>query len=136
MRRWWLALAPLLAAGCELLEPGEADRIPGRYRLSTYGGQALPAVIAGSAAGARVELRSAELEMRRNFFWVLRSQVDTVDERGRRSAALTDSGTFRFEVAPGQLVFFTTDGRQQPATVAGDTIDVFWRRERHDVFVR
>lgn len=136
MRRCWLALAPVLAAGCELLEPGEAERIPGRYQLATYGGQALPAVIAGSAGGARVELHSAELEMRRNYFWVLRSQVDTVDERGRRSAAVTDSGTFRFEVAPGQLIFFTTDGRQQPAAVGGDTIDVFWRRERHDVFVR
>ena len=131
-----LLLALVLGSGCDLLESGEAERVPGRYQLSTYGGQALPAVIAGSAAGNRVELRAAELEMRRNFFWVLKSQVDTVDGQGRRSAVLTDSGTFRFEVAPGQLIFFTTDGLQQPAAVAGDTIDVFWRRQRHDVFVR
>ena len=136
MRARGLLALSLLAGGCGLLEPGEADRLPGRFRLATYDGRPLPALVQGTAGGARVELVGSELELRRNFRWVLTQQVDTVDERGRRPAVLADSGVFRFDVTPGQLTFFTADAVQHPATVAGDTVDVFWRRARHEVFVR
>jgi hypothetical protein len=136
--RWRaLALVALLAPGCDLLEPGEAERIPGRYPLATYGGQALPAVIAGNPAGNRVELRSAELELRRNFRWVLVQRVDSVAGGARTQAVLADSGVFRFNTKPGEIFVITRDGRPHPANLRGaDTIDVFWSYERHDVFVR
>ncbi|HEY0022689.1 MAG TPA: hypothetical protein VGB24_07250 [Longimicrobium sp.] len=139
MKRRWLApaLAALLASGCDLLEPGEADRVPGRYRLATYGGQALPAVIAGDAAGNRVELRSAELELRRNFRWVLVQRVESVAGGARTPAVLADSGIFRFNTVPGEIFVTTPDGRPHPANLRGaDTVDVFWSYQRHDVFVR
>ncbi|HEY7766525.1 hypothetical protein [Longimicrobium sp.] len=138
MRRGWLVLLPLLAAGCGLLEPEPADQIVGRYRLSTYGGQPLPAVIGGSPAGDRVELRSAELELRRNFRWVLVRNVESVTGQLRTPAVLADSGIFRFNTVPGEIFVITPeDGRPHPANVRGaDTVDVFWSYQRHDVFVR
>lgn len=135
-----LGAAALLAAavlgGCGLLEPGEADRVPGRYALASYDGRPLPAVVRQDAAGARVELASSELLLRRNFRWVLTQRVDTVDARGRHPAVLADSGVFRFSATAGELTFFTAAGAQHPATRSGDTIDVFWSRARHEVFVR
>lgn len=136
--RWLLALAfaPLFASACDLLESGAADRIPGRYRMSTYGGRPLPAVVQGEAGGARLELASAEMELRRNFSWVLVQQVDSVAGDVRRTMVVADSGRFRFTTVANELTFYTRDGAEHPATVAGDALDVFWKRARHDVFVR
>ncbi|MBW3655598.1 MAG: hypothetical protein KY444_05800 [Gemmatimonadetes bacterium] len=136
VRRLLAAGVCLLAlAGCDVLRPGPADRAPGRYRMTQYGGRPLPAVVSG-AAGNRVELLSGEMELRRNFRWVLTTRLDSVASGVRHEVVRADSGTFGFPVADVQkLAFYGRDGTH-PATLVGNTLDVHWGNARHDVYIR
>ena len=138
MRRLLAAGACLLAvAGCDVLEPGAADRIPGRYQLVSYDARPLPAVEKGQAAGDRVEIVSAEMEMRRNFRWVLTSRVDSVVAGVRTTGVRADSGYFVFPERDVRIVaFVSVDGSVHSGTTAGDTLHVLWGQTRRDVFVR
>jgi hypothetical protein len=133
-----LALATLLASGCDVLGPGPADRLPGRYRMVAYDGRPLPAVVRGQAGMDRVELSSAEMELRRNFRWVQTSRADSIAGGTRHSVVQVDSGVFGFpEGREVGLRFLTGDGKLHPAATRGDTLDVFWSASgRHDRFVR
>jgi hypothetical protein len=137
MKRLLAAGAFLLAAaGCDVLGPGAADRAPGRYRMTQYGGQPLPAVVSG-AAGDQVQLLSGEMELRRNFRWVLTTRLDSVAGGVRHEIVRADSGTFGFPAADDQeLTFYHRDGTQHPAMLVGNMLDVHWRSARHDVFIR
>jgi hypothetical protein len=138
MRRLLAAAACLLAAaGCDVLGPGAADRIPGRYQLVSYDGRPLPALARGQAAGDRVEIVSTEMEIRRNFRWVLTSRVDSVAGGVRTSAVRADSGRFVFPERDVRVVaFVSVDGRVHSGRTAGDTLHVLWDGARSDVFVR
>jgi hypothetical protein len=134
-----LALATLLVSGCDVLEPGPADRLPGRYRMVTYGGRPLPAVVRGQAGMDRVELVSAEMELRRNFRWVQTSHADSIAGGTRHSVVQVDSGVFGFhDRGPDVGLMFTTrDGKLHHAATRADTLDVLWSADgRHDLFVR
>jgi hypothetical protein len=138
MKRLLTVGACLLAvAGCDVLGPGAADRIPGRYQLVSYDGRPLPALARGQAAGDRVEIVAAEMEMRRNFRWVLTSTVDSVAAGVRTSAVRADSGWFIFPERDVRIVaFVSVDGRVHSGRTAGDTLHVLWGQTRSDVFVR
>jgi hypothetical protein len=138
VRRLLAAGACLLAvAGCDVLAPGAAEAIPGRYRMVSYDGRPLPALVRGQAAGDRVEIVSAELEMRRNFRWVLTSQVDSVAGGIRVAAVRADSGRFNFPVRDlSVLAFVGMDGSVHSGSTAGDTVYVLWGKTRRDAFVR
>jgi hypothetical protein len=103
--------------------------------MSQYGGQPLPAVVSG-AGGDRVELLSGEMELRRNFRWVLTTRLDSMAGGVRHEVVRTDSGTFGFPVADVRTLTFYEYDRTHPATLVGNTLDVHWRRARHDVYIR
>lgn len=134
-----LALATLLASGCDVLGPGPADRLPGRYRMVAYDGRPLPAVVTGQAGMDRVELLSSEMELRRNFRWVQTSRADSIVGGIRHSVVQVDSGVFGFHGDRGAvgLMFTTRDGRRHHAATRADTLDVLWSPSgRHDLFLR
>lgn len=135
-RLFIVALAPLLASGCQLFDPSAPDAIAGRYAQLTHDGRALPTIIQGAAEGDRVVLVAGELELRRNFSWVLRQRVDSIRSGAARAAVLADSGNYRFDVEPNELSVFTSDAFPHPVHVSGDTLDVHWRFARHDLFAR
>src|SRR5688572_16563581 len=116
-----LAVGMSLTATASTARPRGAQQVPGDYRLTSVGGQALPAAL-GTDDGCRELVTSATLRLSADGKWSLRQEERHECPSGVRTKTESEDG--KYTLAGTTVTFMDDDGERNTGGTPDDDIDL------------